>query len=159
MKRTKIIPELGLRTLREAQIATWLQRASANMLPPVSSRQQNGADGMASRQYPVVRGGTPRWEISVRAAGLLPWWTDTRSVKGPFHWVWDCGNNVELLYLYTAINLWDECRAIKIHMTLHVNGGQKPLQYSKVISLQLKLINQLKKFTGSSLPWVLDQTR
>ena len=45
---------------------------------------------------------------------------------------------VELVCLYTAINLWDECSAIKIHMILHVNVGQKPLQYSKVISLQLK---------------------
>lgn len=79
----KSVPELW-------SLHSWrLERASASVLSPVRSRQQNGArrDGRSSKPR-RTRCGAPSGGISVKATGFLPWWMDTSSVRARFLWVW-----------------------------------------------------------------------
>ena len=77
--------------------------------PPRELMSKNGADGMASLQSQGGRGASTvgsfyqgLWlpslvnghQLSQGTLSFLPWWMDTSLVRGPFHWVRDCGNTL-----------------------------------------------------------------
>ena len=78
---------------------------------------KNGADGMASLQSQGGRGAST---VGSFYQGLwLPSLVNGHQLsQGTFSLGQGLWKYIDLLHLYTAVILWDECGAIKVHMIL-----------------------------------------